>query len=112
MAAAIDLISTNLPALHARERDFACQPSTLDFAFSMMFLNDRLCGVKGIRQDIKNESCCGRICVARESNRRFAIVDGLARLEIVFCKARLNTGGFFMSDFTKDQKIISKEEGD
>jgi hypothetical protein len=48
--------------------------------------------------------------VARESDGGFTIVYGLTRPEAIFCETMMNTGGFFMCGFTRDQKIISKEE--
>ena len=65
---------------------------------------------KGKRQDIQNEGCSGWMSVARESDGGFAIVNGLTRLEAILCETKMNTDDFFVSGFTKYQKIISKEK--
>jgi hypothetical protein len=66
--------------------------------------------VRGERQNIQNQSCSGKVSVSGNSYRRFPIIDGLARLEAVFHKTRLNNDGFFRSGFPKNQKVINKNE--
>ena len=66
--------------------------------------------VRGKGHHIQNEGCSGRVSVAREFNEGFTIVYGLTRPEAILCETKMNTDGFFVSGFTKDQKITSKEE--
>jgi hypothetical protein len=42
--------------------------------------------------------------VVREFDGGFTIVYGLTRPEAILCETMMNTGGFFVSGFTKDHQ--------